>query len=73
MHHCVYTNEYYARPECLILSARVDGKRVETVEVSLKTFEVIQSRSVCNGVSDYHNRIVKLVRDSIIDIKKRTA
>ena len=73
MHHCVYTNEYYARPECLILSARVDGKRVETVEVSLKTFEVIQSRSVCNGVSDYHNRIVKLVRDSINEIKKRTA
>lgn len=36
MHHCVYKLEYYNRPECLILSARVGGERMETLEVSLK-------------------------------------
>lgn len=73
MHHCVFANGYYARPDCLILSARVDGKRMETIEVSLKTFEIIQSRAICNQVSDYHNRILKLVKDNMWQIKKRVA
>lgn len=40
---------------------RVNGERMETVEVSLKTFQVIQSRAVCNHTSAYHNRIIELV------------
>ena len=38
-----------------------NGERMETVEVSLKTFQVIQSRAVCNHTSAYHNRIIELV------------
>ena len=41
MHHCVYTNEYYNQDNTLILSARIDGKRIETVELSLDTFKVV--------------------------------
>ena len=37
MHHCVFTNEYYLKADSLILSATIDGKRIETIEVSLKT------------------------------------
>ena len=62
MHHCVYENEYYKKKDCLILSAKVNGKRMETVEVSLKTFKVIQSRAACNKTSAYHNRIIELVK-----------
>lgn len=63
MHHCVYSNEYYKKPDSLILSARdKNGKRLETVEVSLSSFEVVQSRSVCNGNSVYHNQIIDLVK-----------
>lgn len=61
MHHCVYKNEYYRRKDCLILTAQKNGKRLETVEVNLKTFKIIQSRAVCNGTSDYHDKIIELV------------
>ena len=61
MHHCVFENEYYKKKDSLILSAKVDGIRKETIEVSLKTFSVVQSRAAFNKNSEYHNRIVELV------------
>ena len=73
MHHCVFANEYYARPGCLILSARVGGERMETLEVSLETFEIIQSRAVCNGTSKNHDRIIRLMKDNMWQIRKRIA
>lgn len=63
MHHCVY--EYYKRSDCLILSARIDDKRIETIELSLKTFDVVQSRGVCNQNTQYHDRIIGLVKKNI--------
>ena len=72
MHHCVYTNGYYKRPESLILSAKnMDGKRIETVELNLKTLKVVQSRAACNQNSPYHNRIIGLVEKIINLIKQR--
>lgn len=65
MHHCVYTNEYYKRNDCLILSARIGEKRIETIEVSLKTFEIIQSRGICNKNTEYHERIISLVKKNM--------
>lgn len=73
MHHCVYRLEYYNRPECLILSARVGGERMETLEVSLDTFEIIQSRAVCNGTSEYHDRIIRLMKDNMWQIRNRAS
>ena len=73
MHHCVYENRYYSKPECLILSAQVNGKRTETVEVSLKTFKIIQSRAVCNGTSEYHDRIINIVNRNMDQIRRRAA
>lgn len=70
MHHCVYQNEYYKRKDCLILTAQKDGKRLETVEVSLKTFKIVQSRAVCNETSDYHDHIIKLVNRNMELIKR---
>lgn len=72
MHHCVYRNEYYRRPECLILSARdIEGNRLETIEVNLKTFDIVQSRAVCNGESQYHDQIVKLVNKNMNLIRQK--
>ena len=73
MHHCVYENRYYSKPECLILSAQVNGKRTETVEVNLKTFKIIQSRAVCNGTSEYHDRIINIVNRNMDQIRRRAA
>lgn len=66
MHHCVFTMKYYEKPDSLILSARDnrDNHRIETVELSLKDFKVLQSRGVCNQNTPQHARIIKLVEDN---------
>lgn len=71
MHHCVYANKYYKRSECLIMTAIVGESHVETVEVNLKTLDVVQSRAVCNQTSPYHDRIIQLVKKNIGLIRKK--
>ncbi len=62
MHHCVFTNGYYKRDDSLILSARDKaGNRLETIEFSLRTFKVVQSRAKFNATTEHHNEIVSLV------------
>ena len=61
LHHCLFSNEYYLKENSLILSATIEDKRIETIEVSLDTLQVIQSRGVCNQNSPYHDQIVSLV------------
>lgn len=73
MHHCVYTNKYYLNRDSLILSAKIEGKRIETVEVNLKTFDIVQSRAVCNKTSEYHDRILDLVKKNMNLIRQRMA
>ena len=73
MHHCVYSADYWSREDSLILSAHIEEKRLETVEVNLKTFKVVQSRGVCNKKSEYHDRIVGIVKQNINLIRQRIA
>lgn len=70
MHHCVFANEYYKRLDSLLLTAKVNDERVETIEVNLKCYEVVQSRGVCNKNSEYHDRIVNLVNENMNVIRK---
>lgn len=66
MHHCVYAMGYYKKKESLILSAKdMNGKRIETIELNLKTFKVVQSRGVCNSNTPMHNEIIELVNKNI--------
>ena len=69
MHHCV--GGYYNKPNSLILSAKIDGKRIETIEVRLTDYTLIQSRGLQNKSTKYHNRIVKLIEDNMGEIIKR--
>lgn len=71
MHHCLFSNEYYLKESTLILSATIEGKRIETVELSLDTMKVVQSRGVCNSNSEYHDQIVNLVNQNSNLIHKR--
>lgn len=71
MHHCV--GSYHSKTDSLILSAYVDGQKIETIEVSLSQLRVIQSRGVCNKNTEYHDRIVNLVNQNIPLIEKRLA
>lgn len=71
MRHCVFSSEYHKKPDSLILSARVNGERAETVEVSLSELEVVQSRGVNNGSTKYHKRIVELVNKNMKVIRRK--
>ena len=70
LHHCVFQMGYYKKPECLILGARVDGKRTETIEVNLRDFSVSQCRGACNMDSPYHDRIMRLMESNIGRLEK---
>ena len=71
MHHCVYDAGYYRKKDSLILSARdKSGSRLETVELSLSTYRVVQSRGACNSNTERHNEIVKLVEENINQIRR---
>lgn len=71
LHHCVGQREYYLKPDMLVLSARIADRRVETVELSLETFRVLQSRGQCNKNTAYHDRIIDLVHRNVELIQKR--
>ena len=65
LHHCIFSNEYYKRDDSLILSARIDGAPIETIEISLENFTIIQSRGLQNQNSKYHEQILNLVNENI--------
>jgi hypothetical protein len=71
MHHCVFANKYYNKPDSLILSATIDGKRVETIEVSLNTLKILQCYGKCNKFTEYHERIKNLVSRNTHLIRER--
>lgn len=73
LHHCVFTNEYHLKEKSLILSARIEGKRIETIEVSLETMQVIQCRGLMNQNTEYHERIIELVHQNMKQIQSRVA
>jgi len=70
LEHCVYVNEYYAKDKSMIFSARVQGKRTETIELNLKTFKIMQSRGLRNSNTPYHSAIVELLNSNIKKIQK---
>ena len=70
MHHCV--GGYFTYKDSLILSIRDnDGNRVETVEINLKDFKIVQSRGVCNKATSHHQEIVDLVQSNMWQIQER--
>ena len=74
--HCVYTNDYYKRSSSLILTARLKSDPtipVETIELSLNTFEIIQSRGYKNSPSPYHDSIISLMKSGIPQIRSIAA
>ena len=70
LHHCVFTNEYHLKEKSLILSASIDGKPIETIELSLETMQVIQCRGLMNQNTEHHERIIDLVHRNIQQIQR---
>jgi len=68
--HCIFTNKYFEREDSLILSAKINDEKVETVEVDLNTMRVEQSRGENDNFTKYHNEIVNLVTQNIKKIER---
>jgi hypothetical protein len=71
MHHCV--GSYSTKEDSLILSATIDGKRIETIEVSISKLKVIQCRGLCNKNTKHHSQILSLVENNMPLIEQRLA
>ena len=70
-HICVFGSEYYKKPDTLILSARIGNEIIETVEVDLRTLEVVQCHGKHNQDTEYHERIIDLVNRNANLIRER--
>lgn len=61
MHHCVFSNRYYAKKNALIFSVRgAEGERLATVELSARTGNVLQCRAKYNGVPQRQSEILAM-------------
>lgn len=65
LRHCVFSNKYYEKKDILIIGAKVNGKRTETIELNLKSRKILQCRAKSNGVSAYHEDILSLMEQNI--------
>mgnify|MGYP002511045815 CR=1 FL=1 len=70
MHHCIYRMKYWQRTDTLLMSARdKEGKRLESIEVNLRDYTVLQSRGLQNQPTEQHDAIVALVKKNMRQIK----
>lgn len=63
--HCLFTNAYYKKCDSLVMSARIEDDPIETIELSLSTMKVLQSRGIGNKSTKYHNQILNLVNSNL--------
>lgn len=69
LHHCVYSRGYYEDKDTLILSARKNDERLETIQLDLSNMKIIQSRGLQNKPTEYHDEIIKLINNNIPAIR----
>lgn len=65
LNHCVFSNGYYRHKDCLIIGAKVAGKRTETIEIDTKEWKVVQCRGKYNQPSAYHDKILNLMKNNM--------
>ena len=71
MHHCIYRMKYWQREDTLLMSARdKEGKRLESIEVNLRDYKVLQSRGLQNQPTEQHDTIVGLIKKNMDQIKR---
>lgn len=63
LNHCIYQNFYFDKPT-LILGAFYNDDIVETTEVDLDKFEIIQSRGYDNQPTQFTSTITNLIQQN---------
>ena len=71
MHHCVSQCGYAMKPNSLILSATLNGERLETIEIDLANLKIAQCRGLQNQTTPYHAQILELMTKNLPLIAKR--
>ena len=70
MHHCVFSCEYYKKVNSLIFSCRDKlGNRIETVEVDLHNFKVVQCYGKYDHFTSHHKEILELMNKNMNKIR----
>lgn len=68
--HCVHTNNYHKKSGILLMSARIDGNRIETIEISLATYSIIQCRGFDNKATEFHDQIIDVLKKNMGKISR---
>lgn len=71
LNHCIFSSGYYERENSLLFSAKKRGKTIETVEVSLKNFSILQARGINNKPSELNKEVISLMNKNIPSIIER--
>ena len=66
--HCIYYNDYYKKKDSLLLSARIGEKPIETIELSLQDYSILQSRGRFNQETEYTAKIKQVIENNISQI-----
>lgn len=48
----------------------IEGERLETIEVSLDDYSIVQSRAIYNGSTPQHQDILRLMNDHMDEIRR---
>ncbi len=71
MHHCVFENNYFAHKDTLILTVRDNkGKRLATIELNTKSWQIVQCRGVNNSVPKRDEEIRLFLTKNINKLKE---
>lgn len=63
-----WLDEEMKRDEQLAAKDR-QGNRLETIEVNMKTWSIVQSRGLLNDPSERHDEIIELVKENMYKLK----
>lgn len=69
--HCVFAAGYYKKPDSLVMAAVAGDQLIETIELSLSTFKIVQARGLGNKVTEHHSEIIDLVNSNVQLISSR--
>lgn len=58
-HNCLFSNGYWKQKDNLLFTSFVNGKKAETIQFSISSNKVVQSRAFKNELHEKHNAIVE--------------
>ena len=70
MHNCLFDRGYYKNKNSLVLSAKKNNKRIATIEVNLKSLEIVQCRGNCNTIPKGYDKILSIVNKNMNKIRE---